>query len=359
MIPSFSQFGPGGLSAFHTVIDVRSPSEFAHDHIPGAINLPVLDDAERAEVGTVYKQESRFLARRIGAAKVARNVAAHLEGALRDRPPSWRPLVYCWRGGMRSGAMATILNQVGWYTQTVEGGYRSWRRHVTASLYGRPLGCRLLLLDGNTGTGKTDILRRVALRGGQVLDLEGLAEHRGSLFGHHADRPQPSQKLFESRLLACLEAFDPQRPVLVEAESSRIGALALPPPLWAAMQAAPMLEVVAGLDARAGYLTRAYADIVAHRERLGTLVDSLRRLVPRETLQAFHGRVAAGDDVGLARALMEAHYDRAYERHRDRMGRAVLARLEGGDLDETALDRLAGEVLGVMDAPGAEVGETA
>jgi tRNA 2-selenouridine synthase len=348
MIPVFSRFGPQALAPFDTVIDVRSPSEFAEDHVPGAINLPVLDDAERALVGTVYKQESRFLARRIGAAKVARNIATHLDGVLQDQPPGWRPLVYCWRGGMRSGAMATILTQVGWHTHVVEGGYRTWRRHVTASLYGRPLELQLVVLDGNTGTGKTEVLAKVAARGGQVIDLEGLAGHRGSLFGHFAGQAQPSQKLFESRLLAVIEGLDPGRPVLVEAESSRIGVLALPPPFWAAMQGAPMLEVGAEIGVRAQYLTRTYADIVADRERLAQVIGTLRRLVSKETLERFQALAAQGDDAGLARALMEAHYDAAYARHRERMARPVLARLDGGGLAAGDLDRVAGEVLEFM-----------
>jgi tRNA 2-selenouridine synthase len=215
---------PASLAYFDAIIDVRSPSEFAEDHIPGAENLPVLDDAQRAEVGTIYVQQSRFLARRIGAAHVARNIALHLETTLADRPASFRPLVHCWRGGQRSQAMATILSQVGWPTSVLVGGYRTYRRRVTARLYDDgPTPLKLVLLDGHTGSAKTDVLLRLAQLGVQTLDLEGLAEHRGSLFGGRPGRAQPSQKLFESRLLSALEALDPARPVVVEAESSKIG----------------------------------------------------------------------------------------------------------------------------------------
>src|SRR5436190_11372611 len=171
------------LARFDLLIDVRSPAEFAEDHVPGAVNLPVLSDAERAEVGTIYVQESRFKARRVGAAYVARNVARHLETALADRDGGFAPLIYCWRGGMRSNAMATILSQVGWRTTVLAGGYRTYRREVTQRLYDGELSLRFVLLDGHTGSAKTEMLGRLAARGFQTLDLEGLAEHRGSLFG--------------------------------------------------------------------------------------------------------------------------------------------------------------------------------
>ena len=171
------------LERFDMVIDVRSPGEFAQDHLPGAVNLPVLTDAERAEVGTMYVQDSRFKARRLGAAYVARNVARHLEGAVSDRDGGFAPLIYCWRGGMRSNAMATIFDQVGWRTTVLSGGYRTYRRYVTRRLYDEALALRFVLLDGHTGSAKTELLGQLAAMGLQTLDLEGLAQHRGSLFG--------------------------------------------------------------------------------------------------------------------------------------------------------------------------------
>ena len=158
---------------FDTVIDVRSPAEFAEDHVPGAINLPVLDDAERARIGTIFKQDSPFAARKLGAALVARNAARHLETALADKPGGWRPLIYCWRGGQRSGSFATILQQVGWRAEVIDGGYRSYRRLVTQAMHDTPLRHRLVLLDGNTGTAKTDLLKLLAAQGNQTVDLEG------------------------------------------------------------------------------------------------------------------------------------------------------------------------------------------
>ncbi|MDX5403175.1 MAG: tRNA 2-selenouridine(34) synthase MnmH, partial [Rhodobacterales bacterium] len=168
---------------FDEIIDVRAPSEYAEDHIPGAINLPVLSDDERAIVGTIYVQQDRFLARKTGAALVARNAAAHLEGPLADKDGGWRPLIYCWRGGQRSGSFASILAQVGWRVDLIEGGYKSYRRLVVGALYDDPLPHRLILLDGGTGTAKTRLLARLAEAGAQVIDLEAMAAHRGSLLG--------------------------------------------------------------------------------------------------------------------------------------------------------------------------------
>jgi len=187
---------PGTLAGFDVLVDVRSPAEFALDHIPGAINLPVLYDAERAEVGAIYVQESRFKARRVGGGYVARNVARHLETAMADWPASLRPLVYCWRGGMRSNAMAVILSQVGWRVGVLGGGYRTYRRRVVRRLYEEEALKNVVLLDGPTGSGKTEVLARLPAHGVQAVDLEALAAHRGSLFGGLPGRPQPSQKLF-------------------------------------------------------------------------------------------------------------------------------------------------------------------
>jgi tRNA 2-selenouridine synthase len=249
-------------AGFDTIIDVRSPAEYAEDHVPGAVSMPVLSDAERAEVGTIYTQESPFRARKIGAALVARNAARHIEERLMGHDGAWRPLVYCWRGGQRSGSFASILSQIGWRVEVLEGGYRhgggwSWDGST------RPIsGLRLIRLDGYTGTAKTALLAEVAALGGQVIDLEGLARHRGSILGD-VDGDQPAQKGFETALVQALDALDPARPVLVEAESARIGEVRLPPALWAAMKGSPRIVVEAPVEARARFLAREYADLAA------------------------------------------------------------------------------------------------
>ena len=333
------------LAGFDAVIDVRSPAEFAEDHAPGAINLPVLSNEERAVVGTVYTQESRFKARRIGAAVIARNVAAHLEGPLADKPGSFRPLVYCWRGGQRSHAMATILSEVGWRTTVLDGGYRTWRRHVTARLYDGEAALSFVVIDGQTGTGKTDVLGRLAAAGAQVLDLEGLAAHRGSLFGALPGRPQPSQKLFESELLARLDGFDPGRPVFVEAESSKVGERMVPPAVWSKMAAAPRIELVARPEARAAYLAAVYRDVVADRSWLDDVLGRLPTPAGKKRLAAWGALADGGQWEALALELMELHYDPAYRRSAKRETRLRLGEVAMGNLGGVELDRAAAEVL--------------
>jgi tRNA 2-selenouridine synthase len=328
------------LARFDMIIDVRSPAEFAEDHVPGAVNLPVLDNEERAIIGTTYVQESRFLARRMGAALVARNVARHLDTALKDEPPTFRPLVYCWRGGQRSNAMALILAQVGWRTTVLQGGYKTYRRAVQRRLYDEPLGLRLILLDGNTGCGKTDILQRADAKGGQVLDLEALAQHRGSLFGA-MPHGQPSQKWFESSLIHELSAMDPSRPVLVEAESNKIGKRTLPPALWQAMLAAGRIELTAPVEARVGYLLEAYPEMIADRELLDAALTRLEVYPGRKQLAAWRLLADTGQFNDLVREVVERHYDPSYLRSskrdtRPRLGTLALASLDAAERDEAA-----------------------
>jgi tRNA 2-selenouridine synthase len=338
------------LAPFDAVIDVRSPAEFAEDHVPGAISLPVLSDAERAEVGTIYVQESRFRARRIGAALIARNVAGHLETALADKGGDFKPLVYCWRGGQRSSAMAIILAEVGWRTAVLAGGYKTYRRHVKARLYDEPLSARFVLLDGRTGSGKTEVLTRLRARGLQTLDLEALAEHRGSVFGGLPGRPQPSQKLFESRLLSALEALDLTRPIVAEAEASKVGERMVPPSLWEAMQAAPRITLAAPLAARASYLARVYADVVSDRAQFDAAIARLPVYPGRKALAAWRDLADAGDLEALASELMQLHYDPAYDRAARKEPHAHLALIEFPDLSEAtqeaAADRVAEAVAG-------------
>ncbi|WP_306046104.1 tRNA 2-selenouridine(34) synthase MnmH [Nioella sp. MMSF_3534] len=343
----------GAWHGFDAVIDVRAPAEFAEDHLPGAITLPVLSDEERARVGTIYKQVSPFDARKIGAALVARNAAAHIESQLMDKPGGWQPLVYCWRGGQRSNSFATILRQIGWRVEVLEGGYRSYRRAVVDALYHKGLPFRLIRLDGNTGTAKTALLPLLKDRGVQVVDLEGLAGHRGSILGA-VTCGQPSQKGFESGLITAFQGLDPARPVVVEAESARIGALRLPPALWHAMIRAPRVEIGAPVPVRAAYLARAYADLLADPDELTRLLEGLRALVGAERVAEWGKMIAAQNWHALAEGLVVHHYDPAYSRARKRDDAPTAAVVEATELTEDALpdlaDRLA-RVLGDID-PG-------
>ena len=329
---------------FDTVIDVRSPAEFAADHVPGSINLPALSNDQRAEVGTIYKQVSAFKARKLGATLVARNVADHVEGPLAEKDGSWRPLVYCWRGGQRSGSFTIILQQIGWRADTVEGGYMTWRRLVKTALYDSPMAHRLVLLDGNTGTAKTAILARLAERGIQVLDLEGMAGHRGSILGATAGG-QPDQKGFETTLAVAIANLDPDRPVVVEAESSKIGQINLPPQLWSAMVKAPKIMISSPISARAAFLETAYADVIADPIELAKRLNPLRKIRGHEVVDRWIKLLKAGDFRALAAALMEQHYDAAYAKSRGVDEHEILAKINSETLDDTGQNALTDAII--------------
>jgi len=309
-------FGIADLPAFDAVIDVRSPSEFAEDHIPGAINLPVLDDAERARVGTLYAQAS-FEARRVGAALVAANLAGHLQGALADKPARWRPLVNCWRGGMRSGAMVQVMRMVGWDAQSLAGGYRTWRRHVIETIEAQAPHLPLRVLCGATGSAKTRVLAALARGGAQVLDLEALARHKGSVLGGLPGEPQPSQKMFETQLARALEGFDLGRPIHVEAESRRIGRIGLPTSLFERMRAAPCLVIEAPRAARVEHLLRDYDWLCRDTPALVALIGQLKGLQSNATLERWRGLAQRGEHAGLVDELLELHYDPLYAHSQD------------------------------------------
>lgn len=338
---TLSRVSDPALVGFDDIIDVRSPSEFAEDHLPGAINLPVLDDAERAQVGTIYKQVAPFDARKIGAAMVAANAARHVSGPLADRSGGWRPLVYCWRGGQRSGFFTSFLSQIGWRAEVVEGGYKSWRRLVVDRVQNQPVASPAIVLDGNTGSAKTAILHRLAARGWQVIDLEGLAHHRGSLFGGRAGG-QPSQKMFEGRLALAVEALDPARPVLLEAESSRIGKITIPKSIWKAICEAPRLRLDVPLALRADYSARDYADVFDDADRTQAILSALAPLHPAERIQNWRDLAKARDWPALTEGLMRDHYDPRYLKHRTRYAEREKAVVTLNRLDD--LDAVAGQV---------------
>ncbi|MGJ8622732.1 MAG: tRNA 2-selenouridine(34) synthase MnmH [Yoonia sp.] len=332
---------------FDTVIDVRSPAEYAEDHIPGAINLPALSNDQRAEVGTIYKQISPFKARKIGAGMVIRNVADHIDGPLREKDGAWQPLVYCWRGGQRSGVFSTLLSEIGWRADTVKGGYTSFRRLVKASLYDAPLPHRFVLLDGYTGTAKTEILPRLQARGVQIIDLEGLAGHRGSLLGGMPGG-QPAQKAFETAMAVALHGLDPARPVVVEAESSKIGRIAIPASVWATMLSAPRITVNAPIEARATYLARAYRDVISDPEAVAQKLRPLRTLRGHKTVDHWISLSRQGALVDLSNALMVDHYDPSYAKSRKIVQREVLGDVQAKTLDDGGQERAADDIAALL-----------
>ena len=302
------------LRLFDDVLDARSPSEFAEDHLPDAINVPVLDDAERELVGTVYKQRSAFEAKRVGAPLAARNIAAHIERLFAGKPKTWKPLVYCWRGGGRSGSLTHVLRQVGWDARRLEGGYKAFRRQVAGDLTILPDRFDFRVVCGATGSGKSRLLEALAASNAQVLDLEVLAAHRGSVLGELPGAPQPTQKAFETAIWSVLSRADPARPVFVESESKKVGNLRVPERLIERMRAAPCLRLEADVDTRVALLLEDYAHFVASPDVLEARLELLRDLHGAERIAQWRDDLGHGRWRELVGDLLESHYDPAYKR---------------------------------------------
>lgn len=341
------------LDQFDAILDARSPAEFAEDHLPGAVNWPVLDDEERRIVGTLYKTDS-LAAKRLGATLVARNVARLIEQRTQDFGKTWRPLVYCWRGGQRSLSLHWFLGQIGFRSRQLTGGYKAYRTRVLEQLDVMPRQLRWQVLCGRTGSGKTRLLQAIAAAGGQVLDLEGLALHRGSLLGAVPGSPQPSQKAFDSQIWAALRSFDPARPVFVESESRKVGQLRVPEALHLAMLASPDLHWVSlPQPARIRLLLQDYAHFAADVESFCLKLDGLIEMRGHATVQGWQAMARAGDWAALLGSLMVEHYDPMY----DRSLRAHYTQLDTAnpielpDAEGTALQAVARALLDRHQAP--------
>jgi tRNA 2-selenouridine synthase len=300
------------LDQFDQVIDVRSPAEFALDHIPGAVNCPVLNNEERVEIGTLYKQESPFAAKKLGAALVSRNIATHLENHFLEFPREWRPLIYCWRGGERSGAFTHILNRIGWKAMQLEGGYQGFRRIVIDCLEQSAQQFSFQVICGMTGSGKTRILQELKALGAQVLDLEGLAVHRGSVLGNEPNIEQPSQKAFETALWNALRMLDPKRPVLVESESKKVGGLHIPDELMEKIRKGVCIELRSSPATRVSWLMREYHHFLTDTNYFKQKLALLTAHYGKVQIAKWNDAIDAGDFPNLVKELLVKHYDPSY-----------------------------------------------
>ncbi len=302
----------GQLHSFSAIIDARSEGEYAEDHLPGAVNWPSLHDDERKIVGTQYKQISAFEAKKLGAALVAKNIAAHIQREVLDKPREWQPLVYCWRGGKRSGSLALILDQIGFKVTLVDGGYKAFRAALVADLPTLASRFQYRVICGTTGSGKTRLLQALRAEGAQVLDLEELANHRSSVLGMIPGLPQPSQKAFDTLIWAALRSFDPARPVYIESESKKVGNVTIPEGLIQVMRASPCLQLDLPESERVALLLEDYdffvKDIDFFCERLGALTEARGK----ETVHDWQTRAQAGDVASVVQELLVKHYDPVY-----------------------------------------------
>lgn len=302
------------LDQFEDIIDVRSPSEYAEDHIPGAINCPVLSDEERIQIGTMYKQVSPFEAKKLGAAYIAKRIAQHIETLFIGKPKEWKPLIYCWRGGKRSGSMTYILRQIGWNANILDGGYKSYRRDVVSQLCEQGGQFKYQVITGMTGSAKSKILERLSELGAQVLDLEKLAQHKGSVLGNLPQAPQPSQKMFETQLLLELQKLSRDKIVFVEAESRKIGCLHVPDALLNNMRQSPCIRIEATMPARVDFLIRDYPYFIDQPENLIETIGFLKEIHGKDRLDHWKNLVSEKNWQQLVQELLEEHYDALYKR---------------------------------------------
>ena len=302
----------GSPGAYSAIIDARTEDEYALDHLPGAQNWPSLNNAERIEIGTLYKQVGPFEAKKKGAAMVAANISRHLEQHVFDLPKEWQPLVYCWRGGKRSGSLALILGQIGFRVSIIEGGYKAFRSAMVAAI--PPLAERLSwrVICGPTGSGKTRLLHCLREQGAQVLDLEGLANHRSSVLGIIPGEPQPSQKHFDTLLWDALRNMDPSLPVYVESESRKVGNLAVPESLILAMRASPCYQLELSDEERVKLLLEDYDFFVKDPEMFSKRLDALVAIRGKQVVADWQTQIAAGQIEDVVRDLLKLHYDPTY-----------------------------------------------
>lgn len=300
------------LASYSAIIDARSPSEYELDRLPNALNWPSLNDEERARVGTIYKQASAFDARKIGSALVARNVAAHIEAHCHDKDKKWKPLIYCWRGGKRSGSLALILGQIGFDVHLIEGGYKAFRAEMIANLETLATQFDYRVVCAPTGSGKTRLLHELHEVGAQVLDLEALANHRSSVLGLVPGEVQPSQKQYDMRVWQALKALDPAKPVFVESESKKVGNVSIPECLITAMRAGRCLRLDLPLEARVNLLLEDYDYFVKDAEFFCKRLDVLIQLRGRVVVEGWQQQARNGQMAEVVEDLLHNHYDPSY-----------------------------------------------
>lgn len=312
MQPYTSISFPFQLEDFDLIIDARSPVEFEEDSLPNAVNLPVLDNNERKKIGTDYRKNA-FEATRDGAALISQNIAKHLNSDLKKISQDTKILVYCWRGNMRSKSFATILGSIGWDVTYLEGGYRHFRNFIIQDterllrLHAFPFH----IITGLTGSGKTHFIKALKNHGEQVLDLEEIANHRGSLFGFLGK--QPSQKKFETKLWEKLRHFDSNQPVFVESESNRIGNVFCPASLWKAIKGATVSEIKMPLESRVQVILQDYPHLLEEPDTVILLIEKLRRLCGNDQVNEWLHLTQKGKWEELIQSLLLRHYDRAYK----------------------------------------------
>jgi tRNA 2-selenouridine synthase len=300
------------LTEFDTIIDARTEAEFDEDRLPGAVNWPTLNNEERIVVGTMYKQINQFEAKKRGAAMAARNIASHIDREVIAKPKDWKPLAYCWRGGKRSGSLSLILDQIGFRTTLVEGGYKAFRAAVVADIPVQVARLTFRVVCGTTGSGKTRLLHALAAQGAQVLDLEDLANHRSSVLGAIPGSPQPTQKRFDTLVWNALRNFDPTRTVFVESESKKVGNVSIPVSLMERMRDSACIDLDLPMAERIELLMEDYDFFVQNSGFFCQRLDALTEARGKVVVEGWKAQVLQGEVRSVVADLLTLHYDPVY-----------------------------------------------
>jgi len=330
---------------FDTIIDVRSPLEFAEDHIVGAINCPVLSDLERQKVGTIYKKESSFKAKIIGSSLTAKNIAFHIENNFMEKKGSWQPLIYCWRGGQRSKAFSIVLSEVGWRTNQLKGGYKEYRHQVINFLDNIGPKLKITLISGKTGSAKTKILKSIENEGGQILDLEGLANHKGSLLGKIPDLIQPSQKFFESLIFNKIQKLNLKDKIYIEAESSKIGNIHIPKSIWKKMIKSPRIEISANVELRAKFLVSDYDYMCNNPTLINPIIKGLKNRLSKKLFDEWTNLIDRKKWFDLTKSFLENHYDPSYSSNTIKNDCKVIKKITATSLNNSDIKDIAKKIL--------------
>lgn len=327
------------LEEFDTIIDARTEAEYDEDCLPGATNWPTLTNEERIAVGTVYKQINQFEAKKRGAAMAARNIAGHIDRDVIAKPKDWKPLAYCWRGGKRSGSLSLVLDQIGFRTTLIEGGYKAFRAAVVADIPAQAARLDFQVVCGTTGSGKTRLLHALAAQGAQVLDLEGLANHRSSVLGAIPGLAQPTQKRFDTLVWDTLRRFEASRPVFVESESKKVGNVAIPTSLVERMRKSPCINLSLPLEERIALLLEDYTFFVQNNAFFCQRLDALTEVRGKTVVDNWKALVMQGDVRPVVSELLSLHYDPGYlqsiQRNFEQYGQA--SQLAVSDRSESSL----------------------
>ena len=330
---------------FDTIIDVRSPLEFAEDHIVGAINCPVLSDLERQKVGTIYKKESSFKAKIIGSSLTAKNIAFHIENNFMEKKGAWQPLIYCWRGGQRSKAFSIVLSEVGWRTNQLKGGYKEYRNQVINFLENIGPKLKITLISGKTGSAKTKILKSIENEGGQILDLEGLANHKGSLLGKIPDLIQPSQKFFESLIFNKIQKLNLKDKIYIEAESSKIGNIHIPKSIWKKMIKSPRIEISANVELRAKFLVSDYDYMCNNPTLINPIIKGLKNRLSKKLFDEWTNLIDRKKWFDLTKSFLENHYDPSYSSNTIKNDRKVIKKITATSLNYSDIKDITKKIL--------------